>query len=81
MPNLYKFNAKKMLVFIFIITFSAIIILCLGFLEIRIPFFNIPSDAYKKYKKTYSNYSRTKKIQHKKIWIDQMHKGFIELPV
>lgn len=68
-----------MLTVILIITFISIAMLCIGFFEIRIPFLSIPSYAFKRYKVLSRNNKHTRKIQHKKLWKDQTHKGFIEL--
>lgn len=73
-----KSNSISMLAIILIILFIAITILIIGFFEIRIPFISIPEDAYRKYKSINKVNKHTRKIQHKKIWHNQMHKGFIE---
>ncbi len=69
-----------MLTIIIILSLTAVAILCFGFLEIRIPFSSIPAEAFKKYKSLSQVNKQTRKIQHKRIWKDQLHKGFVELP-
>ncbi len=68
-----------MLPVIITITFIAIAILCIGFFEINFPFLSLPANAYRKYKSVRKASKHIRKIQHKKLWHDQMHKGFIEL--
>ncbi len=68
-----------MLAVILIITFIALTILAIGFFEIRIPFLSIPADAYRKYKKLTKVNKHIRKIQRKKLWHNEMHKGFMEL--
>ncbi len=68
-----------MVAIILVITFTALTILVIGFFEIRMPFLSIPANAYRQYKSLTKVNKHTRKIQHKKIWHDQMHKGFMEL--
>lgn len=68
-----------MVAVILVISFIAITILIIGFFEIRIPFLSIPANAHRKYKSVDKVNKHTRKIQHRKIWHNQMHKGFMEL--
>ena len=64
-----------MLFIIIIITISALAILCIGFFEVRIPFLTVP---IKLSEKKLTKHSR--KMLHKKIWYNYIHKGFVKLP-
>ena len=68
-----------MLITIILITFISIIILMIGFFEIRIPYlfddlFATFNSSHKKLKK------HTRKMLRKRMWNNQMHKGFVKLP-
>ena len=64
-----------MLSIILITTFISIVILCIGFFEIRIPFVSVQiKSSHKKITK------HTRKLLRKRLWYNQTHKGFVELP-
>jgi hypothetical protein len=69
-----------MLTLIIIIPIVAITILVIGFFEIRIPFFSNSSDAYYKFKNMRKANKHVRKMMRKKMWGDQIHKGFVKLP-
>jgi hypothetical protein len=69
-----------MLTLILLIPLIAIAILFIGFLEIRIPFLSVPSDVYLKFRKMRKANKHVRKMMRKKLWHDQMHKGFVQLP-
>ncbi len=68
-----------MLGIIFLITFIALITLCIGFFEIRIPFLSIPANKYQKFKFTGKLNKHHRKMVRKRMWNNQIHKGFVEL--
>jgi hypothetical protein len=64
-----------MLSIIIIIPLLAIAILCIGFLEVRIPFISVPAG------RSHKKLSRhTRKMLHKRIWYNHTHTGFMKLP-
>ncbi|MDB5198647.1 MAG: hypothetical protein JWO92_610 [Chitinophagaceae bacterium] len=64
-----------MLTIIILITFTALTVLCIGFFEVRIPFISVP---FKSSQKKITRHTR--KMLHKRIWYNQIHKGFVKLP-
>ena len=78
--QLINYIPQRMLTLILLIPVIAIIILLIGFFEIRIPFVSIPAEAYHKLKSMRKANKHTKKMLRKKLWNDQMHKGFVQLP-
>lgn len=68
-----------MLVIILLITFISIITLCIGFFEIRIPFLSIPANEYQKFKIRVTESKHQRKMARKRMWYNEIHKGFIDL--
>lgn len=61
---------------IILITIISLITLCAGFFEIKLPFISVPVFTPR------NKITRhAKKILHKRIWFNHLHKGFIKLPV
>jgi len=70
-----------MLTVILLITFIAITILCLGFFEVRFPFTSITTETFHTGIQKSKSTKHDRKVMRKRIWSNQMHKGFVKIPV
>lgn len=65
---------------IILITFISIVILIIGFLEIQIPFLSFSSSQLINFNQSGKKITKhTKKLLRKRLWNNEMHKGFIDL--